>query len=132
MRSRQGAAAGDAAGKELAMGVRAIWLAGVLLGVLAGVLALVGGVLGVVFAAALLGWALLARPRAAAFSGLLIGAGSAWLLFLARAELACRGFTGPGRGCVSPDLTPWVAVALVLLAAGLAMATAELARRRPS
>ena len=88
--------------------------------------------LGVVFAAALLGWALLARPRAAAFSGLLIGAGSAWLLFLARAELACRGFTGPGRGCVSPDLTPWVAVALVLLAAGLAMATAELARRRPS
>jgi hypothetical protein len=93
---------------------RTLFLAGLVLGAFLGLLVLVGGTL--VLVPGLFVWAYLMarRPRFASASGGLIGFGAAWLLLLGQAGWRCAS----DPSCSQPDLTPWLAFAAALVAAG--------------
>jgi hypothetical protein len=99
------------------------WATGLLVGLVIGVGVLVGGVIiaPIGIAAVLL---LAVEPgRDAPVGGLLAGFGAAWLVLFVRADLSC------GQDCIGPELTPWYALALVLLITGVAL-TARTVRGR--
>ena len=89
------------------------WAIGLVVGATFGVGVLIGGTLMVplgLVAVVLLAW----EPgRDAPVGGFLAGFATTWLLLFVRADLACD------VDCVGPDLTPWLAVGLVVLAIGV-------------
>jgi hypothetical protein len=99
------------------------WWIGLVTGVAGGAGTLlagsIGGVLGIV--AILL--AVAETPRGGAVGGVLVGLGAAWLVLFGRAVVGCR------EDCVAPDLAPWLAIAVVLLALGIVVSVR--ARRGP-
>ncbi len=113
---------------------RVSWALGLVLGALAGGAALAGGV----FAALLIGpaivWAASERWRPVGLGGLItgMGAGAAGLLLLANARCAATNVATPDlvSECVGPDLTPYLVGAAILVATGLAVSLA--ARTRPA
>jgi hypothetical protein len=107
---------------------RSAWIAGLVVGVGAGFLSLSIPVVGWMIGLAFLAGAVLSRAVAAGIGGFLVGGGGTWLAVLIESDARCRAFNGPGRGCMSPDLAPWLAVGVALLLAG-AVVTAIAARR---
>ena len=99
---------------------RTNWLAGLVVGVAAGLLTLTVPTLGY---AMLLAFGLLlirAAPRLPAIGGLFVGLGATWLALLLRSTLACNAFdAAPGQECRAPDLGPWLAGGVLLLAIGI-------------
>ena len=89
------------------------WAIGLVTGAIVGFGTLVGGVLVAVLglvAILLLAWV---PARNAAVGGHLTGFGTTWLLLFGSADLGCSA------DCVGPDLTPWLAAALILLVIGV-------------
>jgi hypothetical protein len=94
--------------------------------VLFGVWPTIGAVLFALFAIP----ALVSRHRAGAISGLLLGLPAAWLTLVAVANARCSAFdAAPNQGCVAPDLTGWVILAVGLLVGALAGSMAVVSRR---
>lgn len=104
------------------------WLSGLVVGAGAGVLALTLPTVGWLIAIAFAIGGLVSRARVAALGGLGFGLGAAWLAVLGQSIVACRSFTGPGRACTEPDLTPWLLAGAAMLIAGT-VATLVAARR---
>jgi hypothetical protein len=97
-----------------------VWLSAFILGLAAGALVLVWPTAGLLVALGFAIPALISRRRVAAASGLLVGAGAAWLALIALAALRCQAFDArPGQECSTGDASTFVLVALALLAAGL-------------
>jgi hypothetical protein len=94
------------------------WVLGLVVGAIGGIAPLVLGTLGVVLAAPVVLWAVLDRPRGAAFGGALVGIGATWLAVWGRAFQACAGPNTATDGCVGPDLAGLIAVPIIVLAAG--------------
>ena len=100
------------------------WVFGVLAGVPVGFLVAVLPLVGLIAAGVAALWAAVRRPRIWAISGLLIGAGGAYLLLLARAAASCQTISEPGylRDCTAPaNLAVFQSSAAGLLVAGIAL-----------
>ncbi len=67
-----------------------------------------------------------APPRPFGLGGALVGLGMIWLALFGRLAMTCH----PDVGCSSPDLTPWLVAASVLLATGAVLSALLAARRR--
>jgi hypothetical protein len=106
---------------------RTAWLAGLALGVLDGFLGFEFPTLALVLV--ILAAVLLARQRPwrAGIGGLLIGAGSLWLVVLFRAVATCRAFDAvPNQGCVMPAMDGFLIAAGVVALVGLALTAASI------
>lgn len=103
---------------------RGPWLAGLVVGLASGVLALVFPIVGYEIGLLFVAGALLARRTAAAIGGALLGAGAGWLALIGNGAVRCDP-----QSCVPPDLTPWLTVGLVMLAAGGALSVVAEVRR---
>jgi hypothetical protein len=105
------------------------WLAGLTVGGCAGLLFGVWPTLGAVIVIAFLAGVVRTKRRSPPTGGLLIGLPIAWLVLVGNANLACERFNAvPGQGCIAPDLTGWIIVAVAILVAGV-MLTGAAARR---
>jgi len=93
--------------------------AGLALGALLGFAYLVAPVI-VIPGLLAVAWLLSRFPRLAALSGAFVGFGLMWLVVIARVTWACS--TDPS--CVEPNVTFWLAIGVVLLAAGLLLGLA--------
>jgi hypothetical protein len=71
-----------------------------------------------------------APPRPMGLAGTLMGLGLAWLALFANAGSRCS----TDASCSGPDMTPWLIAAVILIAAGVAVAAVALARdwRQPT
>ena len=109
------------------------WHAGVLVGVAAGVLTLTFPTLGWLITAAFMLGLIRAPLRLPAFGGLFVGLGATWLVLLVRSTFACRAFdVAPNQECLEPDIGPFVAAGVVLLASGVVSTmVATIQARRP-
>ena len=65
------------------------------------------------------------RPRPFGAAGVLIGWGVTWISLLAAAQSRCDP-----ASCVAPDLTPWVAAGIGLIAVGLVLLAVAIRRIR--
>lgn len=117
-----------ASGPDAVTTRRTAWLSGLVVGVAAGVVALELPTVGWLILIAFVVGTLVSPKRLAALGGLGVGCGAAWLATLGQSIVACRAFTGPGRECVEPDLTAWLAVAVAMVLGG-ALATIVAGRR---
>jgi hypothetical protein len=110
------------------------WLLGIVLGAFAGGSALVVGAFAFLLAVPALVWASREVSRPAGLAGLLLGAGLGQAGLFAFAEARCAGSNQAAAGvfesCSSPDLIPYLAVAGVLVALGIAMSIIVTLRRR--
>ena len=99
------------------------WMIGLVVGLAFGLASLIGGtviwLLGVA-AAVLLGFR---PPRTARLGGLAIGFAMSWQMLLATADVRC------GKGCVGPDLAPWLAIGWIALVVGLGLTTLAIVHR---
>ena len=105
------------------------WLIGALLGILTGLLLGIAPLFGLIIGALAASWALAGRPRLAASSGLLVGAGGAYLALLARALADCRTMLTPGfyQDCRPPDnLIVYESGAVAMLVFGVALLVMDL------
>ena len=98
------------------------WWIGLVTGLVGAAGTVLTGPLGGVLAMVAIGLAVADRPRAAAIGGVLVGIGAAWSALFGRVALACQ------EGCDGPDLTPWIALAVVLASLG-AVVTWRASRR---
>jgi hypothetical protein len=80
-------------------------------------------------AAAFVVGGLISKRRLAAIGGLVTGVGTAWTVLLGRVALTCQA-TGDELGCHAPGIEPWLAAGLGILAVGLALTAALVARGR--
>ena len=99
---------------------RSSWIAGLAVGAAGGFLSLElpppGWLIMALFAIP----AVIVGPRAAAFGGLLTGAGAVWLGLLGRVALECQAPDGE-IGCQAPGIEPWLAAGAAMLAIGIAL-----------
>jgi hypothetical protein len=102
---------------------RGAWVGGLVVGLASGVLALTFPIVGYEIAALFVAGALLGRRTIAAIGGASFGAGAGWLALLANGALRCD----PGS-CIPPNLTPWLAVGLVMVAVGVALSVVAAVR----
>jgi len=107
----------------------AAWLSGLVLGAVGGVGVLELGLLGVGFLVVALGLIAWKGPRMLAAAGLATGFGLIWTVLFLRVQLTC----GPGAplaedGCVSEDLSAWIAGSGVVFVAGLVASAAAFRR----
>jgi hypothetical protein len=87
------------------------------------------GVLGVGFLAVALGLIAWKGPRVLAAAGLATGLGLIWTVLFLRVQLTCGpGAALPETGCVSEDLSPWIAGSGVIFVAGLIASAVALRR----
>jgi len=94
------------------------WFLGLLVGGVVGLAPLVIGTVGIALAIPTVLWALLDRPRGSALGSWLVGVGVAWFVVWARVVQSCVGPNTPDQGCVGPDPGWFLAVPVILLAAG--------------
>jgi hypothetical protein len=110
---------------------RMAWLLGLVLGVLVGFLgfefpSLALGLFAV--AAVILGRDV---SRAAGLGGLLLGAGSLWIVVLVQAQARCAAFNAvPNQGCVAPDIAQFLLVAAIAAVIGIGLTLAAARGRR--
>lgn len=107
------------------------WLPGLFLGALNGIALLSLGTIGLPFLAVTLLLIAWKGPRFVASAGLLTGAGLIWTVLFARLGLSCL-FADPlpGEDCSASGVAPWVAVAGVTFASGLAASAVAFRRAR--
>lgn len=112
------------------------WLLGLALGLIAGGAMLAAGVLALLLLAPAALWAAREKGRPLGAAGLVIGLGGglAGLLVLANARCDASNASGPNyfSGCVAPDITPYLLVAVVLVAVGTGVSLLGLVRLRRS
>ena len=109
--------------------IRVAWLAGLALGTTGGFLLLEGPVIGVPLVVA---GAVIVRAAGQALAGsggLLVGVGTIWLVLLGRMKVTCDA-DGPSGSCVAPGIDGYLAVAAVVLAAGIGLTVVAVRRRR--
>lgn len=110
------------------------WLLGIVLGLIAGGAVLEAGVLALLLLVPAFVWAAREKGRPLGAGGLVIGlgAGIAGLLALASARCAAFNVSGPNdqSGCVAPDVTPYLVIAVVLVGAGAAVSLVGLVQHR--
>jgi hypothetical protein len=107
------------------------WLAGLVTGSSSGFLLLIVPTLGLLLIALGAIGVVRARPRVAGVSGLLVGIGAIVAVLLIRAQLACEAFNAtPTLGCEAPDITPYLALAGGLLAAGVVLSAVAIVDAR--
>lgn len=110
------------------------WLVGTALGALTGGLLLVIGLPALVLLVPWSWWAVRERARPMGLGGVLsgLGAGIASLAWLAGASCSASNVSGPGfaSSCESPDYTPYLLVAAVLVLAGVGVSLVGLLARR--
>jgi hypothetical protein len=98
------------------------WMIGAMLGAVGGGSALIVGVVAVLVLVPGLVWAAREPTRPLGLAGLLVGIGVGAGGLLAAAGGGCAAFnattTGVVQSCYSADLTPYLAVALLLVVAG--------------
>ena len=108
------------------------WMVGVVLGAVGGGSALIVGVVAVLVLVPGLVWAAREPTRPLGLAGLLVGVGVGTGGLLAAADGRCAAFNATTMGvvqsCYSADVTPYLAVALLLVAAGAVLTV--VARRR--
>lgn len=105
------------------------WLAGLTVGACAGLLFGVWPTLGAVVVIAFVVGVARTKRRGPPTGGLLIGLPTVWLVLVGNANLACERFNAvPGQGCVAPDLTAWIIVAVAILVAGVMLSGAAFGR----
>lgn len=112
------------------------WMVGVMLGAVGGGSALIVGVLALLV---LVPGLVLAAPeptRPLGLAGLLVGIGGGAGRLLAAADGRCAAFNattiGVVQSCSSPDATPYLVVALLLVVAGAVLTGVGLQRRSRS
>jgi hypothetical protein len=98
------------------------WVLGIVLGAFAGGSALVIGVLALLLVVPGLVWAAREPARPLGLAGLLVGVGMGVGGLFAMADARCAAFNSAANGivqsCSSPDSTPYLTFALVLVAVG--------------
>jgi len=106
-----------------------VWLSGLVLGAVGGIGVLEVGLLGLGFLVVALGLIAWKGPRILAAAGLATGFGLIWTLLFLRVQWTCApGAPLPETGCVSEDLTPWIAGSAVIFVAGLVASAAAFRR----
>jgi hypothetical protein len=112
------------------------WMVGVVLGAAGGGSALIVGVVAVLVLIPGLVWAAREPTRPCGLAGLLVGVGVGAGGLLAAADGRCAAFSattiGIVQSCSSPDATPYLAVALLLVIAGAVLTVVGLRRRSRS
>ena len=90
------------------------------------------GVRGLAFpVVALLGLAIVARPRLMGVGGLVTAFGALWTFLFARLQLTCGADAFfPDPSCATTDLTDWIVRSAAILAVGLLVSAAALRRAR--
>jgi hypothetical protein len=108
------------------------WLVGVVLGAVGGGSALIVGVLALLVLVPGLVWTARETTRPLGLAGLLVGVGVGAGGLLATADGRCAAFNATAIGvvqsCSSPDATPYLAVALLLVVAGAVLTVVGLRR----
>ncbi len=108
------------------------WMVGVVLGAVAGGSALIIGVVAVLVLVPGLVWADREPTRPLGLGGLLVGVGVGAGGLLAAAVRGCAAFnattTGVVQSCYSADVTPYLAVTLLLVVAGVVLTVVALQR----
>jgi hypothetical protein len=103
-----------------------------LLGVIAGGSTLVVGVLALLVVVPGIVWAAREPMRPVGLAGLLVGVGVGVVGLFALADVRCAAFNSAADGivqsCSSPDATPYLAVALLLVAVGASLTLVGLRR----
>jgi hypothetical protein len=108
------------------------WMVGVVLGAVGGGSALIVGVLALLVLVPGLVWTARETTRPLGLAGLLVGVGVGAGGLLATADGRCAAFNATAIGvvqsCSSPDATPYLAVALLLVVAGAVLTVVGLRR----
>lgn len=108
------------------------WMVGVVLGAVGGGSALIVGVVALFVLVPGLVWAAREPTRPLGLAGLLVGVGVGAGGLLVAADGRCAAFnattTGVVQSCSSPDATPYLAVALLLVVAGAVLTVVGLRR----
>ena len=112
--------------------VRRGWLPGLAVGVPTGALLLEWPSLGLLIGLGFALGAVVSARRWTAIGAELISIGLTWLGLLKLADDRCRAFDAvPGQGCVGPDLTGWVVLAVTgIVVGGLLLTVEEVGSRR--
>jgi hypothetical protein len=98
----------------------AAWLSGLVLGAVGGIGVLEVGFLGLGFLVVALGLIAWKGPRVLAAAGFATGFGVIWAVLFLRVQWTCGpGAPLPDSGCVSEDLSPWIAGSGLVFVAGL-------------
>jgi uncharacterized membrane protein YidH (DUF202 family) len=110
-------------------------MVGVVLGAVGGGSALIVGVVALLVLVPSLVWAAREATRPLGLAGLLVGAAVGAGGLLAAAGGGCAAFnattTGVVQSCYSADVTPYLAVALLLVAVGVVLTVVGLRRNDP-
>jgi hypothetical protein len=108
------------------------WMVGVVLGAVGGGSALIVGFVALFVLVPGLVWAAREPTRPLGLAGLLVGVGVGAGGLLAAADGRCAAFNattiGVVQSCSSPDVTPYLAVALLLVVAGAVLTVVGLRR----
>jgi len=100
----------------------------VVVGAGSGAVSLVIPVVGWTIGLAFVVGSLVSHRMLASVAGFLLGAGAMWAGLLLQADMRCRAFNAPGRECIRPDVTSWLAAGLAMIVVG-ALLTVVAARR---
>jgi hypothetical protein len=106
------------------------WGPGVVVGLAAGLATLSIPTLGWLIVIAFAVPAVIGHRRTAALGGLFTGLGSTWLALLGRMAIACPARDPNEVGCHAPDIGPWLAVGVAMLALGVALSGLAAMRAR--